>query len=48
MERQIRFNEEVKKKIANLNSHMKRLDDILWEMSGPIPDDASDFLAQQL
>ena len=35
MEKQKRFNEEVLKKVANLNSHMDKLNDILWEVSAP-------------
>ena len=39
MDKQKRFNEEVLKKVANLNSHIKKLNDILWEVSAPLPDD---------
>ena len=38
MEKQKRFNEEVVNKVANLNSHMDKLYDILWEVSDPLPD----------
>ena len=32
MDKQKRFNEEVLEKVANLNSHIKKLDDILWNI----------------
>ena len=44
MDKQKRFNEEVLNKIANLNSHIEKLNNILWEISGPLPDDVVGFL----
>lgn len=44
MDKQKRFNEEVLNKVANLNSHIEKLNDILWEISGPLPDDVVGFL----
>ena len=44
MDKQKRFNEEVLNKVANLNSHIEKLNDILWEISGPLPDDVVEFL----
>ena len=44
MNKQKRFNEEVLNKVANLNSHIEKLNDILWEISGPLPDDVVGFL----
>ena len=44
MDKQKRFNEEVLNKVANLNSHIEKLNDILWEISSPLPDDVVGFL----
>ena len=44
MDKQKRFNEEVSNRVANLNSHIEKLNNILWEISGPLPDDVVGFL----
>ena len=44
MDKEKRFNEEVLNKVANLNSYIEKLNNILWEISGPLPDDVVGFL----
>ena len=47
MDKQKLFSEEVLNKVANLNSHIEKLNNILWEISGPLPDDVVGFLEVQ-
>ena len=46
MDKQNRFNEEVLNKIANLNSHIENLCDILWVISDHASDEVVEFRAR--
>ena len=46
MDKQKRFNEEVSNKVAELNSHMDKLNDILWDISDIASDGGVEFKAK--
>ena len=46
MDKQKRFNEEVSNKVAELNSHMDKLNDILWDISDHASDEVVEFRAK--